>query len=89
MKTIDELAQVGKGIGHPRRVRALLKLSKQPGLTLTELADLLETNVHTAGEHLRRLEESGLINNHHDGLFAHHALTNLGKRVVNDLKTWS
>jgi Mn-dependent DtxR family transcriptional regulator len=65
----------------------MLLLSKQPELSLIDIADLLKINFKTASEHVRRLAITGLVVKRNDANFVRHALTVKGKTILKFLRT--
>lgn len=50
-----------RGLTQLSRLRLLRAIQREPGLLLTELAETAELHVNTAREHLRVLEDEGLV----------------------------
>src|ERR1044072_8131641 len=63
----DELAKLGKAIGHPARVRILRLLSRKEARVCSQLVDELPLAQSTVSEHLRILKEAGLVRSSQDG----------------------
>lgn len=62
-------------------------LAESPELSLQEVAETLDVNFKTAGEHMRRLAIAGLILKRNEGKAVRHALSPLGKAILKFLKT--
>ena len=62
-------------------------IKNEPGLSLIEIAEKLNINFKTAGEHTRRLVIAGLVMKRSDSRSVRHALTNLGNDVLKFLRT--
>ena len=63
----DELAKLGKAIGHPARVRILRLLSRKEARVCSQIVDELPLAQSTVSEHLRILKEAGLVRSSQDG----------------------
>ena len=57
----EELAKLGKAIGHPARVRILRILSRKEARVCSQIVDELPLAQSTVSEHLRILKEAGLV----------------------------
>ena len=85
MKTAKQLERYFKGAANHRRLDVLLLLSKQNGLALENIAELLHCNMKTISEHTRRLVQAGLLNKKYNGRFVQHSLSPYGKIFVHFL----
>ncbi len=63
----DELAKLGKAIGHPARVRIIRMLSRKEARVCSQIVDELPLAQSTVSEHLRILKEAGLVRSSQDG----------------------
>jgi ArsR family transcriptional regulator len=63
----DELAKLGKAIGHPARVRILRLLSRKEARVCSQIVDEMPLAQSTVSEHLRILKEAGLVRCSPDG----------------------
>jgi ArsR family transcriptional regulator len=63
----DELARLGKAIGHPARVRILRMLSRKEARVCSQIVDELPLAQSTVSEHLRILKDAGLVRSSQDG----------------------
>lgn len=63
----EELAKLGKAIGHPARVRILRLLSRKEARVCSQIVDELPLAQSTVSEHLRILKEAGLVRSSQDG----------------------
>ncbi len=79
-KTSKQLERYFKGAANHRRITILLLVSKNTGLTLEGIAELLKCNVKTVSEHTRRLVQAGLMNKSYRGRTVEHSLSPYGKR---------
>ena len=77
-----------KGMANHYRIKILLLVSEQKGITLEDIVKTLEANEKTIGEHTRRLYQAGLINKKYRGKFVEHTLSPYGKTFVSFLKSF-
>ncbi len=63
----EELARLGKAIGHPARVCILRLLSRKEARVCSQIVDELPLAQSTVSEHLRILKEAGLVRSTQDG----------------------
>jgi ArsR family transcriptional regulator len=63
----DELATLGKAIGHPARVRILRLLSRKEARVCSQIVDELPLAQSTVSEHIRILKQAGLVRSSQDG----------------------
>jgi ArsR family transcriptional regulator len=63
----EELAKLGKAIGHPARVRILRMLSRKEARVCSQIVGELPLAQSTVSEHLRILKEAGLVRSSQDG----------------------
>lgn len=63
----EELARLGKAIGHPARVRILRLLSRKEARVCSQIVDELPLAQSTVSEHLRILKDAGLVRSSQDG----------------------
>jgi ArsR family transcriptional regulator, arsenate/arsenite/antimonite-responsive transcriptional repressor len=63
----EELAKLGKAVGHPARVRILRMLSRKEARVCSQIVDELPLAQSTVSEHLRILKEAGLVRSSEDG----------------------
>lgn len=63
----DRLAELGKALGHPLRVRILQILARRQSCVCGELVDELPVAQSTVSQHLKILKEAGLIQGEIDG----------------------
>lgn len=77
-----------KGMANHYRIDILLTIAEHDGITLEDIAEALEANEKTLGEHARRLYQAGLINKKYRGRFVEHTLSPYGKIFVRFLKSF-
>lgn len=63
----DELAGLGKALGHPARVRILRLLTRRSACICGDIVEELELAQSTVSQHLKVLKEAGLIRGDVDG----------------------
>ena len=63
----EDLAKLGKAIGHPARVRILRMLSRKEARVCSQIVDELPLAQSTVSEHLRILKDAGLIRSSQNG----------------------
>ena len=88
VKTSKQMERHLKGMANHYRIEILLLISARDGITLDSIADTLDANEKTIGEHTRRLYQAGLINKKYSGKFVEHTLSPYGKTFVGFLKAF-
>ncbi|KKU49043.1 hypothetical protein A3H10_04005 [Candidatus Uhrbacteria bacterium RIFCSPLOWO2_12_FULL_46_10] len=88
MKTAKQLERYFKGAANHRRLDILHLISKNDGITLAKIAEILDCNIKTISEHTRRLMQAGLLNKKYQGREVAHSLSPYGKRFVDFTKTF-
>jgi ArsR family transcriptional regulator len=63
----EELAALGKAIGHPARVQILRLLARRTACVCGDIVDELPLAQSTVSQHLKILKEAGLIRGDVDG----------------------
>lgn len=63
----EELAKLGKAIGHPARVQILRLLSRKEARVCSQIVDELPLAQSTVSEHLRILKDAGLVRSSQEG----------------------
>jgi len=82
MKTAKQLERYFKGMANHWRIEILLLVSRQPEITLDQIAKELEGNLKTISEHTRRLVQAGLLNKKYRGSSVIHTLSPYGKKSL-------
>jgi DNA-binding transcriptional ArsR family regulator len=82
MKTYRQLERIIKGFANHRRIEIISLLEKEPELSVSEIAEKINSNFKTISEHLRKLTISGIIIKGSDGLSIRHKLTDRGKSIL-------
>ena len=86
MQKPRQLEKIIKGVSNHRRIEITTLLDKTPELALVEIADMLDINIKTASEHVRRLAIAGIVMKRHEGNYVRHALTERGKSILKFLR---
>ncbi|HVF69600.1 MAG TPA: winged helix-turn-helix domain-containing protein [Xanthomonadales bacterium] len=87
MKDFRQLERIVRGFSNHRRIQILELVYQYPELALTEIAEKLNINFKTAGEHVRRLAVSGLILKRNQGAAVRHKLSPRGLLILKFLRT--
>jgi predicted ArsR family transcriptional regulator len=88
MKTPKQLERYFKGTANHRRIEILLLLSKNDGLTLEKIAEILDCNMKTISGHTQRLVHAGLLNKQYQGRAVVHYLSPYGKKFMEFIDTF-
>ena len=87
-KTAQQMERHLKGVANHHRIRILLLVAEQDGITLEEISKILKTNFKTISGHTRRLYQSGLLNKQYKGRVVEHSLSPYGKIFVEFLRSF-
>ena len=82
-----QLERIVRGFSNHRRIEIIELLSKEPELSVFEIAKKLKINYKTASEHIRRLAISGLVLKRNDDKSVRHALTTQADVILRFLRT--
>ena len=88
MKTAKQLERYFKGAANHRRLDILHAVSRDSGMTLEQIAEILDCNIKTVSEHTRRLVQAGLLNKNYRGREVEHTLSPYGKKFISFAKTF-
>jgi len=88
LKTARQMERHLKGIANHYRIAILLLVAQNERVTLEAIAEMLNANIKTIGEHTRRLGQAGLINKKYNGRFVEHTLSPYGQIIAKFLKTF-
>mgnify|MGYP003806678139 CR=1 FL=1 len=88
MKTPKQLERYFKGTANHRRIEILLLLSKNDGLTLEKIAEILDCNMKTISGHTQPLVHAGLLNKQYQGRAVVHYLSPYGKKFIEFIDTF-
>ncbi len=86
-KDYRRLERIMKGVANHRRIQILDLLERQPELSLHEISEILNINLKTASEHVRRLSIAGLVMKRSAGTSVRHKLTSRGVSILKFLRT--
>jgi DNA-binding MarR family transcriptional regulator len=84
----QQLERYCKGVANHRRIEILMLVAREEGATLNTIAQLLNCNVKTVSEHIRRLASANLIRKVSLGRSVCHNLTPFGRDFYFFLKTF-
>ncbi|MBI3984058.1 MarR family transcriptional regulator [Candidatus Microgenomates bacterium] len=81
----QKLERIVKGFANHNRIRALMLLNQQPGLSVSDIAAKLRTDINNTSQHLAKMAVADLVAKQHDGAEVKHYLTTRGKVVLDFL----
>ena len=87
-KTPKQLERHFKGVANHRRIQILQLISKQEGISLDGITQVVESSVMATSEHTRKLVQAGLVEKKYKGRTVAHYLTPYGKRINNFLSSF-
>jgi DNA-binding transcriptional ArsR family regulator len=76
-----------RGFANHRRIEFMYLLSREPELSVAEIAERTKVNMKTAAEHLRRLAIAGIVLKRSDANAVRHALSSRGIAILKFLRT--
>ncbi len=88
VKTPKQMERHLKGVANHRRIQILLLIAVRGGITLENIAESVQANDRTVGEHVRKLTNAGLVDKAHRGRYVEHNLSPYGKVFVRFLKSF-
>jgi len=88
VKTAKQMERHLKGVANHHRIQILFLIDKHTGISLDSIAEILEANEKTIGEHTRRLFQAGLIDKQYRGRCVGHSLSPYGRTFVQFLKNF-
>lgn len=88
MKTAKQLERYFKGAANHCRIDILLLVSKNPGINVEGIADVLGKNFKTLSQHTRRLVQAGLLNKNYQGRSVVHTISPYGEKFIKFMKTF-
>jgi DNA-binding transcriptional ArsR family regulator len=88
MKKPKQLERYFKGIANHWRISILLLVSKNPGISVEEITDILNGNFKTISQHTRVLVRAGLLNKKYQKRNVVHFLSPYGKKFVDFIKNF-
>ncbi|MFA6251459.1 MAG: winged helix-turn-helix domain-containing protein [Candidatus Paceibacterota bacterium] len=87
-KTSKQLERYFKGVSNHRRIDILLAVEKNEGISVEEIANLLETNFKTISQHTHSLVRAGLLNKKYAGRQVTHSLSPYGRSFIKFMKSF-
>jgi DNA-binding MarR family transcriptional regulator len=88
LKTAKQLERYFKGAANHRRIDILFVVEKNDGISVEEIADLLQTNFKTISQHTHSLVRAGLLNKKYAGRQVVHSLSPYGKSFAKFMKSF-
>lgn len=82
MKTSKQLERYFKGVSNHNRLEILKLVSKNDGITLSQISESLSKNIKTISEHTRRLVQAGLLNKKYHAQEVCHSLSPYGTNFI-------
>ncbi|HEY4497068.1 MAG TPA: helix-turn-helix transcriptional regulator [Candidatus Paceibacterota bacterium] len=89
MKTAKQLERYFKGAANHRRISILLAVDKRNGMTVEDIAYLLESNFKTISQHTKSLVIAGLLNKKYNGRSVEHSLSPYGRSFIKFIKSFN
>ena len=77
-----KIERVVKGFANHRRIQILNLLSKEPELSVDDIAEELNLGYENASDHIRKLAIAGLVMKRSDGTSVRHKLTPHAESVL-------
>ena len=88
MKTPKQLERYFKGAANHRRIAIMCTVEKNDGITVEEIAGVLDANFKTISQHTRSLVQAGLLNKKYKGRQVMHSLSPYGRAFLKFMKTF-
>jgi DNA-binding MarR family transcriptional regulator len=88
MKTAKQLERYFKGAANHRRIDILRTVERNDGITVEEIAEVLEANFKTISQHTKSLVQAGLLNKKYRGRQVTHSPSPYGKSFLGFMKTF-
>ncbi len=86
-KNYRQLERIVKGFANHRRIEILELLTKEPELSVTQIANRLKVDFRTISDHIRRLAIAGLVMKRNQGPSVCHKLSDRGVVILKFLRT--
>jgi len=87
-KTSKQMERHFKGVSNFRRIEIILLISKNDGVTLDGICEMIDGNPKTVSEHTKKLAQAGLINKKRKGREVGHSLSPYGQKFFKFIKTF-
>lgn len=88
IKTATQLERHFKGAANHWRIEIIFLIQKNPKIKLDDITNLLNCNVKTIAEHVRKLTHAGLVNKKYRGREVEHTLSPYGEKFFVFLKSF-
>ncbi|MEK9180046.1 MAG: helix-turn-helix transcriptional regulator [Patescibacteria group bacterium] len=88
MKTAKQLERYFKGAANHRRIDILAVVGKSDGISVEEIATLLDANFKTISQHTKALVHAGLLNKKYKGRQVAHSLSPYGSAFLKFMRTF-
>lgn len=86
MKDSRKLERIFKGTSNHWRIEILMLISRNPGISLINIAKNLNANFKTVSEHIKKLVTAGLVRKKYLGREVTHTLSPYGEKISEILK---
>lgn len=86
MKNSKQIEKHIKGVANHRRIDILFLVARAKGITLEEIAKILNCNFKTISGHTLKLVSAGLLDKNHNGRAILHSLSPYGKIFAKFIK---
>jgi len=88
-KTAKQLERHLKGVANHRRIEILFLIAREEGISVEGISGNLRCNFKTISEHIRRLNQAGLVEKNYEGHYMKHRLTPYGRTFITFLTSFS
>jgi DNA-binding HxlR family transcriptional regulator len=85
-RDILEVENIFKGLSNHYRIKILISVCNDPGITLDQITELTQGQFKTISAHVKRLVLSHLVSKKYKGKFVQHFPTRLGKDLFKVIK---
>ena len=82
----DDWVDIFRALGNRYRLKIFLAVSKNPGITLDQINQIVGGEFRNISAHTKKLMHTGLIEKGYKGTYVQHQLTPLGKKVAKIVK---
>ena len=83
----DDWVDIFRALGNGYRLKIFLTVSKNPGITLDQINQIVGGAFRNISAHTKKLMHTGLIEKGHRGTYVQHHLTPLGEKVAKTVKS--
>ena len=87
-KTPKQMERHFKGVANHHRIEILALISREDGITLDGICEVIKGNPKTVSEHTKKLVQAGLLNKSRRGREVSHSLSPYGQRFFKFIKTF-